>query len=563
MSSRSAGPWFLAGITCWSAASALAQNAPPPSAPLETLPRPTLPAQPGGGVQVDMQRPAAPAEAVLQSRLTPRKFDIAGVQSIPFEEVAALFAPLVGQNVTVQDIVDRSQRATALYQQRGYALAFFFVPQQDFKDGVVRVVAVEGHVQTVRIEGASGKAETMLRDMVEPLRHERPLRTATFEHVIALLGRLPGVGIQAQVQPPASTDGASTVVIQAQRKPYDIVAGLEARKPTPRAVVSAVVNDPLLPGSQMGVSTLLSTADHDRFNSLHYEQFVGDKGWSVRGTLSRYRGDPNEQLGVPSPLERRTEVDRAELAATLPLRLSRSMSSVLSTGIYGVDTNDRQTNPANGAWLAEESSVRALFVQWAYNEQQASDSRQLHLKLTHGIKGLGADAAITSNLPGLGGPAGVELAFARLQLEASHSHRFANQFGTTASLGMQYSPDALPSSEKVSYGGSRFARGYSPGAAVGDSGWGLGLEVNRTFAVDSVWLRQWQPYVLLENARVHGRLATPAPARLRSFSLGLRLTNLKHYSVDFAVSRPLGDRTPDNPERHWRASLALSYRLGD
>lgn len=563
MSSRNAGQWFLAGITCWAAASAMAQGAAPATAPLDTLPRPALPSQPGGDVTVDLQRPAAPGEALLRSKITPRKFDIEGVRSIPFDEVAALFAPLVGQALTVNDIVERGQRATALYQKRGYALSFFFVPQQDFKNGVVRIVAVEGHVQTVRIEGAVGAAEAMLRDMVEPLRREKPLRTATFEHVIALLGRLPGVGIQAQVQPPTSTDGAATMVINARLKKFDAAAGLEARKPTPRAVVSAMVNDPVLPGSQIGVSTLLSTADHDSYNAVHYEQFVGDKGWSVKGSFSQYQGDPNEQLGVSSPLDRRTEVDRAELTATLPLRLSRTMSSVLSTGIYGVDTLDRLSNPANGAWLADESRVRALFLQWTYSEQQTDDAQQLNLKITHGLKGLGAGAAVTSNVPGIGGPSGVELAFAKLQFEASHSHRFANQLGTTASLGMQFSPDSLPNSEKVSYGGSRFARGYSPGAAAGDSGWGVGLEVNRAFAQDSVWMRQWQPYLLLEHARVYSRLATPVPARLRSVSVGLRLTNHRHYSLDLAMSKPLGDLPSDNPERHWRASLALSYRLGD
>lgn len=564
MPTRITGPWLLAGTVCLSAAGAGAQQAPAPaSAPLDTLPRPAPPVAPAAEVQVEVQRPASPDEALLRARLTPRKFSIEGVRSIPFDEVAALFTPLVNQTVTVADIVERSQRANALYQQRGYALSFFFVPVQDFKDGTVRVVAVEGHVQAVRIEGTGDATQALLRGMAAPLLNEKPLRTATFEHVIALLGRLPGMGIQAQVQAPTSTDGASTLVIQARSKPYDVAVGLEARKPTPRAVISGTLNDPVLPGSQLGVSTLLSTADHDRYNALHYEQFVGQRGVSVRASVSQYRGDPNEQLGVHSPLQRRTEVDRVELSATLPLRLSRSMSSVASAGVYGVDTEDRLVNPANGAWLNDQSQVRAVYLQWAYADQQPDDSRQLNLRLTHGLKGLGAGASVTSNLPGVGGPSGVNLAFAKLQLDASHSHRFANRVGTTASFGMQFSPHQLPSSEKVSYGGSRFARGYSPGTAVGDSGWGLGLEVNRAFAMDSAWLRQWEPYLLLEHARVHGRLATPMPAELSSFSLGLRLTNHRHYSLDIAVSRPMGDVPVDNPERKWRASMTLSYRLGD
>ena len=554
---------LLAGVVGWTATGVSAQSAAPAGSPLDTLPRPMLPTRPGADVQVEVERPAPPAAAVLASRLTPRKFDIEGVQSIPFDEVAALFAPLAGQPVTVADIVQRSQQATALYRQRGYALSFFFVPMQDFQNGVVRIVAVEGHVQTVRIEGDAGKAETLLREIAEHIRQEKPLRTATFEHFTALLGRLPGIGIQAQVQLPTSTDGASTLVIHARHKPYDIAMGLETRKPTPRAVVTGVLNDAFAPGSQLGASTLLSSADDDHYNALHYEQFVGNQGWSVKGSLSHYRGNPDEQRGVNNPLQRQTEVERAELSASIPLRLSREANWVASAGVYGVNTRDSLRNPANGAQLVDETKVRAVFGQLSYTGQQANDSLQLNLKLSHGLSGLGAEAGVTSNVPGLSGPSAVKLAFARLQAEATYQHRFANRFGTAVSFAAQHSPHNLPSSEKMSFGGNRFANGYAPGEAVGDSGWGLGLELNRAFAVDGTWLRQWQPYVLLEAARVHARLATPSPARLRSVSVGLRLTDHRHYNLDLAVSKPTGDTPVENTERHWRAHLTLSYRLGE
>ncbi len=554
---------LLASVSWWVATGALAQGVAPVGSPLDNLPRPVLPTQPGSEVQIDVQRPAPPDAGVLATRLTPRKFDIEGVQSIPFAEVAALFTPLAGQSVTVGEIVERSQQATALYQKQGYALSFFFIPVQDFRNGVVRVVAVEGHVQTVRIEGDPGKGEARLREIAEQIQREKPLRTATFEHVTALLGRLPGMGIQAQIQLPTSTDGASTLVIQARHKPYDLAAGLETRKPNPRAVVTGLVNDLLLPGSQLGVSTLLSTADKDHYNAVHYEQWIGSQGWSVKGALSQYRGNPADPQGAQSPLQRSTDVDRAELTASIPLRLSRESSWVASAGVYGVDTRDRISNPGNGAQLVDESQVRAVFGQLSYTAQKPNDSVQLTLKLSHGLNALGADAGITSNVPGLSGPSAVKLAFARLQVEASHQHRFANRFGTAVSFAMQHSPHNLPSSEKVSFGGSRFANGYAAGEAVGDSGWGLGLELNRVFALDGTWLRQWQPYVLLEWARVYGRIATPVPADLRSVSLGVRLTNHKQYNLDLAFSKPTGDMPVLDPDRHWRANVTLSYQLGD
>lgn len=563
MPSQFTRPLLLAGAAWWVATGAGAQALAPVGSPLDTLPRPALPTQPGADAQVDVevQRPAPPGADVLNAPLTPRQFDIEGVHSIPFEAVAALFAPLAGQPVTVSDIVARAQQATALYQQRGYALSFFFVPMQDFRHGLVRVVAVEGHVQTVRIEGNAGKAEARLREIAEHIRQEKPLRTATFEHFTALLGRLPGMGIQAQVQLPTSTDGASTLLIHANQKPYDVAVGLETRKPTRRAVVTGVLNDPFVAGSQLGASTLVSTAENDQYNALHYEQFFGSQGWSLRGSLSHYRGDPDEQLGVSNPLQRRTEVERAELTASLPLKLSRETSWLASTGLYGVNTRDSLANPANGARLTDEAQVRAVFGHLSYTTQKANDSLQLNLRLTHGLSGLGADANITSNVPGLSGPSTVKLAFARLQAEASHQHRFANRVGTAVSFAMQYSPHNLPSSEKLSFGGNRFARGYGAGEAVGDSGWGLGVELHRVFAVDGTWLRQWQPYVLLEAARVHARHATPMPARLSSVSLGLRLTNHRHYNLDLAVSRPTGNMPLENTQRRWRANLTLSYRL--
>lgn len=560
-----ARPLLLAGAAWWVATGAGAQALAPVGSPLDTLPRPVLPLQPGADARVDVevQRPAPPGAEVLNARLTPRKFDIEGVQSLPFDTVAALFAPLAGQAVTVGDIVARARQATALYQERGYALSFFFVPMQDFQHGVVRVVAVEGHVQTVRIEGQPGKAEARLREIAEHIRLEKPLRTATFEHFTALLGRLPGMAIQAQVQSPTSTDGASTLVIQANQKPYEIAVGLETRQSHPRAVVTGVLNDPFVAGSQLGASTLLSTANNDHYNALHYEQVLGSQGWSVKGSLSRYRGDPDEQLGLSNPLQRRTEVERAELSASLPLKLSRDTSWIASTGLYGVNTRDSLANPANGAQLTDETQVRAVYGQLSHTAQMPNDSLQLNLRLTHGLSGLGANAGVTSNVPSLSGPSLVKLDFARLQVEASHLHRFANRFGTAVSFAMQYSPHNLPSSEKLSFGGNHFARGYGAGEAVGDSGWGLGLELHRVFAVDGTWLRQWQPYVLLEAARVHARLATPSPARLRSVSLGQRLTNHRHYHLDLALSKPTGDMPLENTRRHWRANLALSYRLGE
>lgn len=155
------------------------------------------------------------------------------------------------------------------------------------------------------------------------------------------------------------------------------------------------------------------------------------------------------------------------------------------------------------------------------------------------------------------------LDFSRLLLEGSQRNSWGKNWGTAVSFSAQYSPHVLPSSERISYGSTRFARAYAAGELAGDSGWGVGLELNRSFAVALNYFKQLQPYVLLESARVYSHEGTPIFSRISSASLGIRLTNGTYYSVDVPASKPLGDASPNNINKGVRLSALLSYSLGN
>jgi hemolysin activation/secretion protein len=546
---------------CLAGASAFAQGAASAGNPLDALPRAPETAPPRTEAQITPS--PAPAQAALAAPVTPTRFDIEGVKSIPFAEVAALFAPMVGKPVTVGAIVEQAGKGTAMYRARGYALSFLFIPAQPMAGGVVRVVAVEGHVSKVTIEGDAGKAEAKIRDVAQHILDEKPLTLATFERHTALLGRLPGVGVQAEVPLPSSTDGATVLKLKVQRKPYSVSIGSDLRQPQSRGVITGSLNDPLFSGSQLSVSTLLTGEESERLGSVQYLQAIGNEGLTLKASFSTYRGDPDAQLGTASVFERDARNVRRELSASYPLQLSGTMSFVLSGGIYSVDNIDTTRNPANGAFLSEDTRVRAAFAQLAYADAAAESARSISLMLSRGLGGAGAGNEFRSNLAGLSGPGAAKVDFTRLMAEAQYARRFGGKWGTAVSFAGQYSPDALPSTERISFGGSRFARGYAPGATAGDRGWGLGLEFNRSFVVDGTAIRQVQPYVLFEVARVDGELATPVPSRLASASIGFRVADLKYYSADLALSKPVGDRPLENPQRKSRLSLLLSWRFGD
>ena len=134
--------------------------------PLSQLPAPApVPLAPEPAPQLRLEQPAGPATSKLEQSITPSRFDIEGVDALAFDEVAGRFAALVGRPTTVHELVRLAQEVTSLYKERGYPLSFTYVPDQGFAGGVVRIVAVEGYIASVRIEGEAGAAMPKLREI--------------------------------------------------------------------------------------------------------------------------------------------------------------------------------------------------------------------------------------------------------------------------------------------------------------------------------------------------------------------------------------------------------------
>ncbi len=529
--------------------------------PLDSLPR--APDAPAAGPAPQVTPNPAALQQLMALPITPTRFDISGVNAIPFAEVTALFAPLAGKPTTVGKLIELSNSVTRLYKDRGYALSFAFLPAQDFAGGVVRVVAVEGHVASVRIDGDAGKAREQLEALGARIQADKPLRQETFDRYVQLMSQLPGLRVQASAPLPTSTDGATVLTLKSASTPYAVTVGAEGRGRKPRAVVTGTLNQWPFSASQLKASTILSTVGGEAYAAFQYSQFIGSDGLAAKLDVSHYKGDPDAQLGGSGATQRSVTSNRVEAAASYPLRLSASMNLSVSGGAYAVDYTDSYSNASSGANLAYETRVRALFGQLTYSMATPDRVRRASVMLARGLDRFGAEAGATTNVVGLNPVNNAQLSFTRLVLAASQSDTWPARFGTAFGMAAQLSGDSLPAPERVSFGGTRFARGYAPGEASGDKGLGLSAEVNRAWPVDFPYVRQLQPYFLLEAARVRNEGAVPVPANLRSVALGLRISDQRYYSIDVSAASPRGDAPVENPTRKPRFSTTLNYRLGE
>ena len=265
---------------------------------IRNLPVPNLPADAYRPNAAPLQVPdpgATAAQPLLMStKINLRTVQIEGGTLYPLNELAEIYKPLIGRESSLADLIEATRNITRRYQQDGYLLSYAFLPQQNFDDGVARVVLVEGYVRDVQIAGDVGRVKALLERLAAKLQAERPLTRKTFERYTTLMTRIPGVTIQAQVPPPGTTDGATTLVAQASRKPFtSTLSTTEDNRNGTQALLGISSNSQTSMGEQLSLSGLFPPGDdHEHYYRLDYNQFINDEGAQLSLSASRYRPIP-------------------------------------------------------------------------------------------------------------------------------------------------------------------------------------------------------------------------------------------------------------------------------
>ncbi|MFM0501697.1 ShlB/FhaC/HecB family hemolysin secretion/activation protein [Paraburkholderia caffeinilytica] len=529
--------------------------------PLDSLPQIKAPDK---GPNVTMQvTPQAPQlQELLARHLTPSKIQVEGVKSIPFDEVAQRFTPLVGKDTTIGDLIQVANGITKLYQDRGYALSFAFIPAQTFDGGVVRVTVVEGYVSAVKVTGKPGAVEDKIRAIADHIVADRPLRRATFERYINVLGLLPGVKVAANVAPPQNTDGATTLELNVDRKPFDVSTGIDFNHPGVQGLLTATENGLTALGEQLSVSALLPKGrDNVTYLAAHAAVPIGSDGLIGKIDASHYRGNPTDNPGLPSYIARTVINDKVGGSLAYPILLSNKQSVIGTASVYASHDEDRYNNHDTGAQIGFRSQVRVLQLQADYTNVETGQVRRASINVAKAFDILGASKSGDSNVPGspVTNPASIN--FVRTGASFSQTNEWPLKIGTSVSLTGQYSAVSLPTSEQISFGAQRFAQGYEPGEASGDSGWGAMFEINRPFTPGFTYLRTFIPYVSFDMARVYLHAGTPSPSKLSSIAFGFRISDAKYYSLDLSVAKPIGDAPVESASRSPRINATFSYQL--
>lgn len=559
---------LLPGLAClpWSSAMADSPQFLNSNDIENALPTPDLPPE--------SYRPQAPATQLPQprqqqlpidSRLLLNNVLIEGGSVYPFEEVAALFSPMIGREVSLRELLAAVDSISQRYKADGYALSYAFLPAQDLTQGQVRVVLVEGYVQNHEMRGDIGNAKGYIDKLAAKLLQERPLTSRSFQRYTTLMAQIPGVSVRASVPPPTTTDGAVTLVTEATRKPFTASVAMDYdSKDELQAVVSVASNSQTSLGEQVIVSALVPPGeDRERYVRLDYSQFVSDEGTRLQAFVSRYQSDPKDLLEIGgATTESQRENQRMSLGVSHPFIASPTQILTGAARLYSVDDERQFTRlsplPVRKRALEIDSKVRALALEGEWKTADATRLRILSGGLYRGIDALGAKSEV--RVLGQSGGSFHDLDFTRLRLSGVQSDTFAENWQGVISGAFFWSGDSLPESEQAIFGDRNFGRGYPSDQAYGDKGWGLAYELNRSFRRDGQWLRLIQPYAAVDAARAWFNRGGSS-SELSSVALGIRLGDRRFYSLSLEVARPLGERALDSDGRDSRFGMSFSYKL--
>lgn len=524
------------------------RNLPAPNLPADAF-RPATPA-----LQVPAPTAAAPQALRMDTRVLIRKVRIEGGTIYPLSELSENYKGLLDREVTIGELIEATRRLTQRYQQDGYLLSYAFLPLQDFAEGRLRVVLVEGYIRDYEVQGDIGRVSGYLDKLVAKLKAERPLTRKTFERYTSLMSRVPGITVAARVPPPGTTDGASKLLVQASRKPFTTSMSLsDSSRDDIQTLLSASSNSQTAMAEQLSVSALVPPGeDKEHYFRVDYSQYLNAEGSQLSLSASRYRSDPAALVRLTNNinLKQHRENDRYSIGISHPFIASSTEWLSLSTRFYAVDDTTDYRVIGFPLKVSTSTDIRALAFEGDWRKATATQLRILSGGVYQGFDRFGANTN-----------AGYDLDFFRLRLSGVQSDRFFENWQGVVSTALYWTDDSLPDSERAVFGGQNFGRGYPVDQASGDKGWGAAYELNYSFKREGEWVKLLQPYVVVDAARTWFNELEVQDSRMSSLATGLRFGDARYYNISLEVAKPMSDIALDSFNRRPRFTVSFSYQL--
>jgi hemolysin activation/secretion protein len=400
---------------------------------------------------------------------------ISGNESYDTPTLHALVADAEGKPTTLSGLQTLAARITDYYHRQGYSVSQAYIPEQDIRNGEVRINVVEGKYGKIAFDNRSRVDTDLLAATLSDLKTGQIVNTEKLNQDLFLLSDIPGL-TNTSVLKPGTTQGSTDLLTTsdtAQNISGNFQADNYGNRYTGRARIGGNLNiyNPLRHGDVISIGGLSSVGGMD-YGNLSYETLVNGYGTRVGAGYTALQYDINETLAslhatgnaqiwnawAKQPLIRhgdynlfgRIDYNHVELRDKVGITNTNTYRH-LDFGVLSVsgDSFDRWfdilTNLGKESWNKNTWNLSWTGGNLDFDNPEA--------------QALNAATAKTQNLFSKW-----NANFTRLQALTTHDQFYLAFSG-------QWAMDNLDSSRKMIVGGPYTVRAYDIGAIVADTGY--------------------------------------------------------------------------------------------
>ena len=393
-------------------------------------------------------------------------------------ELEALVANLIGGEHSLAELDAGAARISAYYRERGYVVARAYLPEQEIRDGVIRINVMEGLVGQRHINNQSRLTDDSANGYLSGIKSGDALQTTPVDRALLLLADTPGVGgARATMQPGASVGTSDLIFELAPSVAYTANVELDnygnRYTGVNRLGAALAFNSPSKMGDQLTLRALTSDQSMT-YARIAYAIPLGGSGLRAGAAYS----DTRYKLGQDfTALLAHGTATSSSLYATYPF-----IRSLLSNFSGTLTWEDKKLNDQTDATISViDKRVQLANFGLTGNHQDelgGGGISSVDLSLVSGSLSMDAASLVQDTGPNSANTNGT---FTRLAYTLSRLQRLSDANMLSLALSGQQADKNLNSSEKFSLGGAYGVRAYPQGEGSGDEGWLANLELRHSF----------------------------------------------------------------------------------
>lgn len=529
------------------------------------------PASAQAGVPSIDEAPAAPEAQAITGDAQPapvadRKVDILnyrveGNTTLPRIEVEKAVMPFLGPQRSVADVEAARAALEKAYRDRGFETVGVEIPDQDVRNGIVRLAVVELKVGRLRVTDARYYSPEDIKDKIPALAEGQVPNYKQVSKEMAALNRSGGKLVTPSLRA-GDTPGTVDVDLQVDdtlpfHGSFELNDRASSRTDLLRASASIRYTNLFQRGHSLSLQGQLTPTDPGQSWAVSgsYVAPIADSGFSALGYFVHSRSDVAAIGGIGVI----GSGDIFGLRGLYSFTTGPDTAPTVHQLVAGFDYKDFQEQLILGSDTASTPiDYVPLTLQYSIGTRTTNNDFNLSLGANVGLRGISADEQEFRTKR-----YNASASWAALRVELDYLARLKGGWQAGFRFASQLASGPLISNEQFSAGGLDSVRGYYESQDLGDDGISGQFQLDTPNLIPNVkGVNNLRFFTFVDAAYLRVRDPLPGQQKitgLSSVGLGLNMQLLDRINASFLLAAPLRDAStvPTNVGDSMRAQLRL------